>query len=114
MAVADVPDGSTVLASGNLYIIRLDTERVDPYFVAAFLASEDGKRSLECMVVGTTIPSLPLRNLRNVQVPVPDMDTQRRVAATYRANLDQIAVLKIRLDSARAALSDSYDEEMGR
>lgn len=114
VAVADVPDGSTVLASGNLYIIRLDTERVDPYFVAAFLASEDGKRSLECMVVGTTIPSLPLRNLRNVQVPVPDMDTQRRVAATYRANLDQIAVLKIRLDSARAALSDSYDEEMGR
>ena len=114
VAVADVPDGRTVLANGNLYIIRLDTEHVDPYFVAAFLASEDGKRSLECMVVGTTIPNLPLRNLRNVQLPVPDMETQRRVAARYRADLDQIAVLKIRLDSARAALSASYDEEMGR
>lgn len=114
VAVADVPDGRTILANGNLYIIRLDTKRVDPYFVAAFLASEDGKRSLECMVVGTTIPSLPLRNLRNVQVPVPDMETQRHVAARYRANLDQISVLKIRLDSARAALSASYDEEMGR
>lgn len=42
------------------------------------------------------------------------METQRRVAARYRADLDQIAVLKIRLDSARAALSASYDEEMGR
>jgi type I restriction enzyme M protein len=113
VAVADVPDGRTILVSGNLYIIRLDTDRVDPYFVAAFLASEDGKRSLECMVVGTTIPNLPLRNLRNVQVPVPDMETQHRVAARYRADLDQIAVLKIRLNSARAALSASYDEEMG-
>lgn len=114
VAVADIPDGRTVLASGNLYIIRLDIERVDPYFVAAFLASEDGKRSLECMSVGTTIPSLSLRNLRSVQVPVPDMETQRRVAERYRADLDQIAVLKIRLDSARAALSASYDEVMGR
>lgn len=113
VAVADVSDGRTVLANGNLYIIRVDTERIDPYFVAAFLASEDGKRSLECVVVGTTIPNLPLRNLRNVQLPVPDMETQRRVAARYRADLDQIAVLKIRLDSARAALSASYDEEMG-
>lgn len=113
VAVADVPDGRTVLTSGNLYIIRLDTERVDPYFVAAFLASEDGKRSLECMSVGTTIPNLSLRNLRNVQLPVPDMETQRRVAERYRADLDQIAVLKIRLNSARAALSASYNEEMG-
>lgn len=114
VAVADIPDGRTVLASGNLYIIRLDTERVDPYFVAAFLASEGGKRSLECMSVGTTIPNLSLRNLKSVQVPVPDMETQRRVAERYRADLDQIAVLKIRLDSARAAISATYDEKMGR
>jgi type I restriction enzyme M protein len=114
VAVADVPDDRTILANGNLYIIRLDTERVDPYYVAAFLASEDGKRSLERMVTGTTIPNLPLRNLRNVQIPVPAMETQRRVATRYRANLDQVAILKIKLDAARAAVSASYDEEMGR
>lgn len=114
VAVAEVPDGRTILANGNLYIVRLDTERVDPYFVAAFLSSEDGKRSLEYMVVGTTIPNLPLRNLRNIQIPVLDKEVQSRVAARYRANLDQIAVLRIQLDSARVALTAAYDEEMGR
>lgn len=114
VTVADIPNGRTILASGNLYIIRIDTERVDPYFVAAFLASEDGKRSLECMSVGTTIPNLSLRNLKSVQMPVPDMETQRRIATRYRASLDQVAILKIRLDAARDAASASYDEEMGR
>ncbi|MCI7218421.1 N-6 DNA methylase [Parafannyhessea umbonata] len=114
VAVADVPDDRTILANGNLYIIRLDTERVDPYYVAAFLASEDGKRSLECRVTGTTIPNLPLRNIRDLQIPVPAMETQRRIATRYRASLDQVAILKIRLDAARDAASASYDEEMGR
>lgn len=112
VAVVDVPEGRTVLASGNLYIIRLDTNRVDPYFIAAFLASEDGKQSLECAVVGTTIPNLPLRNLRSLQVPVPDMETQHQVADRYRANVDQIAVLKVRLDAVRAALPSAYEEGM--
>lgn len=114
VAVADVPEGRTVLANGNLYIVRLDTRRVDPYFVAAFLASEDGKRSLEQMVVGTAIPNLPLANLRQVKIPVPPMDVQQAVATSYRSKLDEIAVLKIRLGKAREAAAAAYDEAMDR
>lgn len=114
VAVADVPEGHTILANGNLYIVRLDTERVDPYFLAAFLSSEDGKRSLEQMAVGTAIPNLPLRNLKQIEVPVPSMDKQHEVANKYRAILDEIEVLKIRIDKARVRASEAYDEEMRR
>jgi type I restriction enzyme M protein len=114
VAVANVPEGRTILANGNLYVVRLDTARVNPYFLAAFLASEDGKRSLEQMVVGTSIPNLPLANLRQIMVPVPPMDVQQAVADGYRAKLDEIAVLKIRIGKARAAAAASYDEAMNR
>ncbi|WP_165443706.1 N-6 DNA methylase [Olsenella sp. Marseille-P4559] len=114
VAVADVPEGRTILANGNLYVIRLDTDRVDPYFVAAFLASEDGKRSLEQMVVGTTIPNLPLRNLRQIQIPVPPADVQKKAADGYRARLDEISVLKIRIRKSREAAAGAYDEAVGR
>lgn len=114
VAVADVPEGRTILANGNLYVIRLDAERVNPYFVAAFLASEDGKRSLEQMVVGTTIPNLPLVNLRQIRVPLPPLDVQRRVAEKYRAHLDEISVLKNRIRKAREAAACAYDETVGR
>ena len=114
IAVAEVPEGKTILANGNLYIIRLDTERVDPYFVAAFLASDDGKELMERMVVGTTIPNLPLRNLKDIQLPVPDKDVQRAVARRYRARLDEIEVLKIKLEKARIGATSAYDEVVGR
>lgn len=114
IAVAEVPEGKTILANGNLYIIRLDTERIDPYFVAAFLASDDGKELMERMVVGTTIPNLPLRNLKDIQLPVPNKDVQNAVARQYRARLDEIEVLKIKLDKARVGAASAYDEVVGR
>ena len=108
VAVAEVPDGDIVLANGNLYIIRLDTSTIDPYFAAAFLSSEDGKEILERYVVGTTIPSLPLKNLKNIQIPVPPMEKQRVVAGTYQSSLDEIEVLKIKLGKARVSASEAY------
>lgn len=114
VAVADVPDGRTILANGNLYIIRLDPQLIDPYFLAAFLASEDGKRSLEQLTVGTVIPNLSLRNLKQLEVPVPPMDKQNEVAERYRGRLDEVAVLKIKVDRARSGIREAYAEVMGR
>lgn len=114
IAVADVPESQTIMANGNLYIIRLDTGKVNPHFVAAFLASDDGKELMDRMVVGTTIPNLPLRNLKDIELPVPTMDKQREVARRYQAHLDEIEVLKIKLDKARAGIASAYDEVVGR
>ncbi|MEE8721912.1 MAG: N-6 DNA methylase [Eggerthellaceae bacterium] len=114
IAVADVPESQTIMANGNLYIIRLDTDKVNPHFVAAFLASDDGKELMDRMVVGTTIPNLPLRNLKDIELPVPTMDKQTEVARRYQAHLDEIEVLKIKLDKARAGIASAYDDVVGR
>uniref|UniRef100_A0A7C9P5N3 site-specific DNA-methyltransferase (adenine-specific) n=1 Tax=Muribaculaceae bacterium Z82 TaxID=2304548 RepID=A0A7C9P5N3_9BACT len=114
VAVAEVPEGQTILASGNIYIIRLNTERVNPYYVAAFLASEDGKEIMGRMVVGTAIPSLPIKNLRAMEIPVPSMEEQEAIADAYRARLDEVEVLKIKLEKARNNAVSTYDEVMGR
>lgn len=114
VAVAEVPRGETVIACGNLYIIRLDTKIIDPYFAAAFLSSEDGRELMGRKVVGTAIPNLPLGNLRELELPVPDKETQASVARLYRARLDEIEVLKIRIEKARIGLAEAYDEAVGR
>lgn len=114
VAVAEVPEGQTVVATGNLYVVRLDTERIDPYFLAAFLSSDDGQELACGLATGTTIPTIALRDLRGLEVPVPPMDVQRRVAERYQAALDEIEVHKVRLERARSAATSAYDEEMGR
>jgi type I restriction enzyme M protein len=110
VAVADVDEGQTIIPNGNLYVVRLDTERVDPLFVAAYLESDDGRELMERMAVGAAIPSLPLKNLQELPVPVPDMGVQRQVARRYAAHLDEIEVLKIKLGKARAGVARAYDE----
>lgn len=114
VAVVDVQEGQTILANGNLYIIRLDAEKVDPYFIAAFLSSEDGKESLSGLVVGTTLPNLPLKNLKEMEIPVPPQIDQKAVADIYRARLDEIEVGRIRIKKALLGASTAYDEVMGR
>lgn len=108
IAVAEIAENDIVLANGNLYIIRLNTDIIDPYFTAAFLSSDDGKEALERYVVGTTIPNLPLKNLKELQIPVPPMEKQQEIASAYRASLDEIEILKIKLAKARVAMSEAY------
>ena len=112
-AVAEVPEGQTIVATGNLYVVRLDTSRVDPYFLASFLASDDGRELMASLTTGSAIRTLPLRDLRDFEVPVPPMEVQRRVAGRYQAALDEIEVCKSRLERAKAAAEGAYDEEMG-
>lgn len=114
VAVAEIPEGQTILANGNLYIIRLKTELANPYYVAAFLSSEDGKEAMRRMVVGTTIPNLPQKNLRLIEIPLPPMEEQQEIANHYQARLDEIEVLKIKLEKARNGAASAYDEVMGR
>lgn len=113
IAVADIPADKKVLANGNLYIIRLDSEKADPYYVAAFLSSEDGKEIMSREVVGTRIPNLPQKNLKRMQISLPSMDEQRRIGEMYRASLDEIEMLRIKLDKARIAATEAYIEAVG-
>lgn len=108
IAVAEIAENDIVLANGNLYIIRLNTDIIDPYFIAAFLSSDDGKEALERYVVGTAIPNLPLKNLKELQIPVPPMEKQKEIALAYRASLDEIEILKIKLAKARVSMADAY------
>ena len=113
-AVADIPEGETVIVSGNLYIIRLDKERIDPYFLAAFLASEDGEKSLSRIVKGTSLPTISASGLRDLKVPLPSLGVQKSIAARYEAALDEIEVLSSRIEKAKESVASAYDEGMGR
>lgn len=109
-AVAEVPEGQHVLVSGNLYIVRFDTKKIDPYYAAAFFASVEGREVLESQVKGTTIPTLSMRDLQSLEIPVLPMEKQLRIAEAYRSALDEYDALKIRLKEVRASIANAYAE----
>lgn len=111
VAIANVREGQKILANGNLYIIELDHEKVDPYYLKAFFESEQGIAVLKSITVGATIPNIGVDKLKKVEIPIPSLEEQKRIAERYQTTLDEIAIYKIKLEKAMNRLHHIIDEE---
>lgn len=110
IAVASVREGHKILASGNMYVIELDERRVNPYFLKAYLESEQGTKALAQIMVGAALPNIPVDSLRKLVIPLPPMEEQNLIAEKYQAKEDEVRVLKGRLAAALAELRSIYGE----
>lgn len=111
VAVAQVEEGKRILANGNLYIIDLFEDKADPYYVKAFLESEQGIAQLASITVGATLPNIGIDKLRKITIPLPPMEKQKRIAAAYLAAQDEVSVLKRKLEKAQSRLTHIFDTE---
>lgn len=89
-----------LVMSTSLMRVRIARAHADPRFIAAFLASDAGKREILqfASTVGTPGIGQPLASLRKVRVPLPSVGEQRRVAAAIGA-LDDLIAANRRLTS---------------
>ena len=110
VAVADVEEGRKILGNGNLFIIELDEERVNPYFIKAFFDSEVGAAVLKSIVVGATIPNISAESLKKLIVPLPSMEKQNEIANLYQAKQDEIKVLQLKIQKAQNDLRGIFGE----
>lgn len=111
VAVASVKKGQKILANGNLYIIEVDETKANPYYLKAFFDSEQGIAVLKSITVGATIPNIGVDKLKKVSIPLPTLEEQGRIAQKYQSSLDEIAIIKLRLEKAVNKLHHIFDEE---
>ncbi len=104
IAVADVPEGTQIIASGNLYVIEIDKSRGNPYFFKAFLESEKGRKILDNASVGSVISMISADAIRKLPVPAYTLSDQqtianelrevtttlRKTAAHYKATMEEL------------------------
>ena len=108
VAVAEPPEDKTVLANGNLYVIELDTEKVDPYYVKAFLESDQGIVQLKRITVGATIPNIGVNQLNTIQIPLIPIEEQHTMALRYQAVLDEIELMRRKIERAENSLKTIF------
>ena len=51
--------------------------------------------------------------LKKLEIPLPSLDIQNRIAMKYQATMDEISMLKLKLEKASDRLHHIYDEESG-
>lgn len=111
VAVAEPPSEREVLANGNLYIISLNENLVDPYYVKAFLESEQGSTQLKNIAVGTAMPNIGIAQLGTIMIPVPPMSEQKQLVEKYKEVLDKISNLRSQISEAENDLKKFFAQQ---
>lgn len=111
VAIPTVDEGKQILANGNLYIIEIDEEKANPYYLKAFFESEEGIAALKSITVGTAQLNIGVEDLKNLEIPIPSLEEQNKVALKYLAKLDEIKILYMSLEKAEDELSNIFNEE---
>lgn len=110
MAVVHVDENKQVLANGNLYVIELDETKVNPYYLKAFFNSEEGINALNRIMVGATLPSIPVNELKALTIPLPSIEVQNEIALNYINTLDEIRILNLKIVKAKNKLNQIYSD----
>ena len=109
IAVAEVKGGQHILANGNLYVMTVDEAKADPYYLKAYLESEEGAAALKRITVGSTIPNLGVEQLKKLLIPLPSLAEQRKIADEYRACVADLKLLQRKTAKVLDRMSHVYD-----
>jgi len=67
------------VASTSFFVIRPTDNKVLPQFLAWFLNNHTTQTLLKGQAIGTSIPSISKQVLENLEIPVPEIKTQRAI-----------------------------------
>lgn len=95
---------------GNLSLIRIKDDRLDPVFLKLYLDSERGQLELKSIQTGATIISINTSQLSNISIPLLSIDEQRKIVNEYVFKKNEIDVLSNRLNDLKNDLSDSVNQ----
>lgn len=114
IAYKDEQDKRSILANGNVYIVILDNEKVNPYFVKAFLESKKGMELLESVSTGAFVYNISLDALREMPFPVLPLEKQNEIAAAYLSYTQKIKEKNQELKELKGKLSSVCDDILRR
>ena len=109
-AVIKVPEGKTIIANGNMFVLRLKKDQIIPHYLQAFFLSESGQSALDSISNGTVLKNISIESLRKMEIPVPDMETQKKIADEFEAKLQELRMLEKRSKRVRKELTSVFVE----
>ena len=109
IAIAESKKGKTIIGSENIFIITIDETVADPYYLKAFLESPKGMAILNRAAKGAVMPNLSIEALDKMEISLPPLEQQKKIASQYLAKMDEIAIFRQRIEKAKDALKNIID-----
>lgn len=86
----------------NICKITPNPDLVDPYFLYCYIRSHDFYQEMSGHMVGSSQPTIPMKTIRLLSIPLLELNDQRRIA-TVLAALDEKITVNERINDNLAA-----------
>ena len=111
IAVADIGNRK-IIANGNLIVLRIDQNKLNPYYLEMFLNSSDGQTILKQIQTGTVIISINPSRLESIIISTLPFEEQNVVANKYKAKQKQITLAQAHIKKLENELDNFFEDEV--
>lgn len=101
-------DETKFVATGNLIVITLNENKINPYFLQAFFESKIGEDYFKSISSNGRMKMVSLSELKNSNIPCPSMEVQNEIADKYISKINEVKKLKVKLDKGLEDLKSIY------
>lgn len=113
IAVAEIGNRK-IIANGNLIVLRVDEEKINPYYLAMYLLSKEGTTILNRIQTGRAIISINPGKLSEITISTIDFEKQNDVAKRYQCIQQQLLFAKKHLNDLMRDQEEFFDKEVVR
>lgn len=105
IAVVNNIENRKIIASGNLIVLRLDSTRINPYYLEMYLNSQTGQTILNQIQTGSVIISINPSRLVDITISTLPIEEQNKLAEKYKSK-------KLQLQLAREHIKQIEEEQL--
>lgn len=110
-AIVEIEGDEHILPIGNIYILRPDKAKIEPYYLKYYLDSRIGREIINSLVTGDSVVMLTADSLKKMEIAVPKMELQKRIGLKYKDALDRVRRAQKELNAALDALQNCEIED---
>lgn len=92
--IVELQEGEKLLGTGNIFIIEVDEERINPGYLQAYLVSPAGRAAVKRATSGAILATISITRLKNTMIPLPPRAVQDRIASEYMDTVRELCELK--------------------
>lgn len=102
-------DDKNVMPSSSVHVIRIKDVTVLSKYVCLYLNSLDGQKALSQIVTGASyIQSILVKNLIDLEIPIPPVHTQKSIIALHENITDQERIFKRKQEIQKNIINASF------
>ena len=111
VAVAEIKNRK-IIPNGNLLVLRLNTEKINPYYLQAYLNSENGQLSLKQIQTGAIIMSINPSRIEQMKVSIVDKETQDIFVVRYKRKLMELNIAQEHVKKLKYQIDNLFTNEI--